>query len=96
MGTSTLPAPATTRPRQSLIGVVTAARMPKTIVVKVTRKVQHRLYKRVVHVVKKFYAHDESGEARAGDTVRIIETRPLSKMKRWRLVEVLARSRGAE
>jgi small subunit ribosomal protein S17 len=79
------------RRRQQLIGVVTGARMQKTIVVKVTRLVQHRLYQRVVRVSKKFYAHDEQGEARPGDTVRIVETRPLSKLKRWRLAEVVAR-----
>ncbi len=79
------------RPRQGLIGVVTSAKMQKTIVVRVTRRVQHRLYQRVVRVNKKFYAHDEQGEARAGDTVRIVETRPMSKLKRWRLAEVVAR-----
>ena len=84
------------RPRQSKIGVVTSARMQKTIVVKVTRRVQHGMYKRVVSVHKKFYAHDEAGEARPGDTVRIVETRPLSKLKRWRLAEIVARSTRAE
>ncbi len=79
------------RPRQQMIGVVTSAKMQKTIVVKVTRMVQHGLYQRVVRVSKKFYAHDEQGEARAGDTVRIVETRPLSKLKRWRLAEVVTR-----
>jgi small subunit ribosomal protein S17 len=84
------------RPRQSLVGVVTSAKMQKTIVVKVTRTVQHRTYKRVVRVSKKFYAHDEQGEARPGDTVRIVETRPLSKLKRWRLAEVLGRTTGID
>jgi small subunit ribosomal protein S17 len=78
--------------RQELVGVVTGARMQKTIVVKVTRTTQHPLYRRVVRSGKKYYAHDESGEARVGDTVRIVSTRPLSKLKRWRLKEVLARS----
>jgi small subunit ribosomal protein S17 len=82
--------------RQQLVGVVTSARMQKTIVVKVTRLVQHRLYQRVVRVSKNFYAHDEQGEARPGDTVRIVETRPLSKLKRWRLAEVVARRTRAE
>jgi len=77
--------------RQALTGVVTSASMQKTIVVKVTRLVEHRRYQRVVRVTKKFYAHDEQGEARKGDTVRIVETRPLSKLKRWRLAEVVAR-----
>ncbi len=84
------------RRRQSKIGVVTSARMQKTIVVKVTRLVQHPFYQRVVRVSKKFYAHDESGEARPGDTVRIVETRPLSKLKRWRLAEVVSRSTTVE
>jgi small subunit ribosomal protein S17 len=81
--------------RQELVGVVTSARMHKTIVVKVTRATQHPLYHRVVRSVKKYYAHDETGEARAGDTVRIAATRPLSKLKRWRLKEVVARSTRA-
>ena len=78
--------------RQELVGVVTSARMQKTIVVKVTRTVQHPLYQRVVRTAKKYYAHDENGEAREGDTVRIAASRPLSKLKRWRLVEVMGRS----
>ena len=78
--------------RQELIGVVTSAKMQKTIVVKVTRTTQHPLYQRVIRSGKKYYAHDDSGEARVGDTVRIVSTRPLSKLKRWRLKEVIARS----
>jgi len=78
--------------RQELVGVVTSAKMEKTIVVKVTRATQHPLYRRVVRSAKKYYAHDEAGEARVGDTVRIVSTRPLSKLKRWRLKEVVARS----
>src|ERR1700689_569725 len=77
--------------RKQLVGVVTSAKMQKTIVVKVTRQVQHRLYQRYLRVSKKFYAHDEAGEAKLGDTVRIIETRPMSKLKRWRLAEVMSR-----
>lgn len=82
--------------RQELTGVVTSAKMQKTIVVKVTRLVQHKLYRRVVRVSKKFYAHDEEREARPGDTVRIVETRPMSRLKRWRLAEVVSRSTRAE
>ncbi|MFZ0520236.1 MAG: 30S ribosomal protein S17 [Candidatus Acidiferrales bacterium] len=78
--------------RQELIGIVTSTKMQKTIVVKVTRAVQHPLYQRVVRHAKKYYAHDETGEARVGDTVQIVSTRPLSKLKRWRLKEVLQRS----
>ncbi len=81
--------------RQELTGVVTSAKMQKTIVVKVIRAVQHPLYHRVVRSAKKYYAHDETGDARVGDTVRIVSTRPLSKLKRWRLEEVLARSSRA-
>jgi small subunit ribosomal protein S17 len=81
--------------RQELTGVVTSAKMQKTIVVKVIRAVQHPLYQRVVRHAKKYYAHDETGEARVGDTVRIVSTRPLSKLKRWRLEEVIARSTRA-
>jgi small subunit ribosomal protein S17 len=77
--------------RHEMVGVVTSAKMQKTIVVRVTRQIQHKLYQRYIRVHKKFYAHDEQGEARPGDTVRIVETRPMSKLKRWRLAEVLAR-----
>jgi small subunit ribosomal protein S17 len=81
--------------RQEVVGVVTSHKMQKTIVVKVTRASQHPLYHRVVRKAKKYYAHDESGEARIGDTVRIVSTRPLSKLKRWRLKEVVQRSTRA-
>lgn len=81
------------RRRQRRIGQVVSSRMDKTIVVKVTRRVQHPLYKRVIKVRKKFYAHDEQNQCREGDWVRIEETRPLSKLKRWRLVEVMQRAR---
>lgn len=79
-----------------LIGKVTSAKMQKTIVVEVTRLVQHPKYRRVVRISKKFYAHDEKREAKAGDTVRISSARPLSKLKRWRLKEVLTRNASAE
>jgi small subunit ribosomal protein S17 len=82
--------------RQEKIGLVTSAKMSKTIVVKVTRLTEHRLYGRVLRVTKKFYAHDESGQAQPGDRVRIVETRPMSKLKRWRLVEVLGHRGSAE
>ena len=81
--------------RQELEGIVTSTKMQKTIVVKVTRAVQHPLYHRVVRHAKKYYAHDETGEAKVGDTVQIASTRPLSKLKRWRLEEVVARSTRA-
>ena len=83
------------RARQELTGVVTSAKMEKTIIVKVTRLVQHKLYRRVIRKTKKFYAHDEERTAKPGDTVRIVETRPMSKLKRWRLAEVVTRSTRA-
>jgi small subunit ribosomal protein S17 len=84
-----------THRQQFKVGVVTSTKMQKTIVVRVTRMVEHPLYTRVVRLSKKFYAHDENGEARMGDTVRIVETRPTSKLKRWRLAEVVQRSSRA-
>jgi small subunit ribosomal protein S17 len=66
--------------------------MAKTIVVEVIRRVPHPLYKRIISKRRKFYAHDEQGEAMVGDVVRIIECRPLSKLKRWQLKEVLRKA----
>jgi len=80
--------------RKEVVGEVVANRMQKTIVVQVTRKKAHPFYGRVVARNKKFYAHDEKSEAKVGDRVRIEETRPLSKTKRWRLVEVVKKSSG--
>ena len=74
------------------VGEVVSTKMTKTIVVEVGRRVPHRLYKRIVARRKKFYAHDEDGVAKMGDVVRIIESRPLSKTKKWRLVEVVRRA----
>ena len=74
------------------IGSVVSARMAKTIVVEVIRRVPHPLYKRIINKRRKFYAHDETGEAKVGDVVRIIECRPLSKLKRWQLKEVLRKA----
>ncbi len=71
------------------IGQVVSTKMAKTVVVEVTRRVPHPLYKRIVTRRSRFYAHDEAGDAKVGDTVRIIESRPLSRLKRWRLGEVL-------
>ena len=81
--------------RQELIGRVTSAKMKKTIVVEVLRLVQHPKYRRVVRIAKKFYAHDEKREAKQGDTVRIVSSRPLSRLKRWRLKEVLTPAAAA-
>jgi small subunit ribosomal protein S17 len=66
--------------------------MAKTIVVQVTRRVQHPIYKRIITKRNKFYAHDENQTARTGDVVRIVEARPMSKLKRWALGEVIRRS----
>ena len=74
------------------IGSVVSAKMAKTIVVEVTRRVPHPLYKRIVSKRRKFYAHDEQGQAKIGDVVRIIECRPLSKLKRWQLKEVVRKA----
>ena len=83
--------------RQVLTGRVTSAKMQKTIVVEVLRLVQHPKYRRVVRISKKFYAHDEKRQAKTGDTVRIVASRPMSKLKRWRLKEVvLTRNASAE
>jgi small subunit ribosomal protein S17 len=97
MTTETLSATADTRgERTVLTGKVTSAKMEKTIVVEVTRLVQHPKYRRVVRISKKFYAHDEARKAKPGDTVRIMASRPMSKLKRWRLKEVLTRSASAK
>jgi len=78
--------------RKTREGIVVSDCQDKTIVVEVTRRSSHTLYKKVVKSTKKYYAHDESNEAKIGDKVNITETRPLSKTKRWRLVKVLGQS----
>lgn len=75
--------------RKTRIGVVTSNKMTKTITVAVERKVKHPIYGKFVKKTTKFHAHDEKNEASIGDVVRIMETRPLSKTKRWRLVEIV-------
>ena len=74
------------------VGEVVSTKMAKTIVVAVEMRKAHPKYKRIVRSTKKFYAHDEQGSARLGDVVRIRETRPLSKLKRWNLEEIVRRS----
>ncbi len=84
-----------TRHHQEKVGIVTSAKMQKTIVVEVHRKVQHPVYKRYITKRSRFMAHDEHGKAHEGDMVRIVESRPLSKNKRWSLKEVIrAAARG--
>lgn len=78
--------------KKERIGEVISNKMTKTIVVRVERRIPHPRFKKVVTQYRKFYAHDEKGEAKTGDRVRIQETRPLSKTKSWRLVEVVARN----
>ena len=82
--------------RKERVGEVVSDKMAKTIVVRVERRFQHPRYKKVVTSFSKFYAHDEKSEAKPGDRVRIQESRPLSKLKRWRLVEVVERNAEPE
>ncbi len=79
--------------RKTRIGVVSSNKMDKTITVGVLRKVKHPLYGKFVKKTTKFHVHDEKQEAGIGDTVRIMETRPLSKTKRWRLVEIVEKAK---
>ncbi len=85
-----------TERRNEKVGHVVSTKMQKTIVVEVEMRKAHPKYKRVVRQTKKFYAHDEANTARVGDMVRIRETRPLSKLKRWQLQEILRRSALAQ
>ena len=80
-------------PRKVREGLVVSAKMDKTVVVAVIDRVQHRRYGKTLQRTKRLYAHDETNDAREGDRVRVSETRPLSKQKRWRVVEVLERAR---
>ena len=79
--------------RRVIQGVVTSDKMDKTRTVQVVRQIRHPLYKKFVKQTKKYMAHDEANDSHAGDTVLLMETRPLSKNKRWRLVEVVERAR---
>ncbi len=79
--------------RKQRIGLVTSASMDKSITISVERRLQHPIYGKFVKKSKKFMVHDEKNECNVGDTVKIMETRPLSKRKRWRLVEILERAK---
>ena len=79
--------------RKTRIGVVVSDKMEKTITVEIRTRVKHPLYGKIMNSTKKFKAHDENNEAGIGDTVRIMETRPLSKDKRWRLVEIVEKAK---
>ena len=93
--TTTATAPAAEKDRRpgrkTRTGQVISSSMNKTIVVRTVTRVPHAKFGKIVKQMKKFYAHDEENKARMGDTVRIMETRPLSKLKRWRLVEVMGK-----
>jgi small subunit ribosomal protein S17 len=78
--------------RKERVGEVVSNKMTRTIVIRVERRHPHPQFKKVVTTYKKLYAHDEKQEAREGDRVRVVETRPLSKLKRWRLVEIIERA----
>ena len=79
--------------RKTRVGKVVSDKMEKTVVVSIERRVEHPVYGKMVRRTKKLKAHDEQNEAKTGDTVRIMETRPLSKDKRWRVVEIIERAR---
>ncbi len=81
--------------RKVLLGEVVSDRMDKTITVRVERRIRHSVYERVVKRSKKYHVHDEQNQCHIGDQVRIIETRPLSKTKRWRLLEVVRQGAGS-
>jgi small subunit ribosomal protein S17 len=87
--------PAPRARRKERVGEVLSNKMNKTIVVEVQRRFPHQRFKKIVTAYEKFYAHDEKNEAHPGDRVRIEETRPLSKTKRWRLVEIVERGEAA-
>ena len=80
-------------PRKVRTGVVVSDAMDKTVLVRIDRKVTHPLYRKTVRRSSKFAAHDEQNEAHVGDTVRVMETRPISKSKRWRVVEIVERAK---
>lgn len=75
--------------RKERVGQVVSTKMQKTVIVETTTRVPHPRFGKIVKQIKRFYVHDEEGKAQLGDVVRIMETRPLSKLKRWRLVEIL-------
>lgn len=79
--------------RKTRVGTVVSAAMNKSIVVRIDSTKKHSMYTKPVKISSKLYAHDETNDAKAGDTVRVMETRPLSKMKRWRLVEIVERAK---
>jgi small subunit ribosomal protein S17 len=89
----TAEAPAGRTPRRTKIGIVTSNKMQKSITVEVSRKEKHPIYGKFINKTSRFMAHDETNQCGVGDKVRIMETRPLSKRKRWRLVEVIEKAK---
>jgi small subunit ribosomal protein S17 len=87
------PTTPTSNPRKVREGLVVSSKMDKTVVVAVTDRVRHRRYGKTLQRTRKLYAHDEANDAKEGDRVRLSETRPLSRQKRWRVIEVLERAR---
>lgn len=87
-------ATAVKRQPKAMVGRVVSTKMQKTVVVAVNKTQHHRLYKRAIRVKRKYFAHDESDALVLGDVVRIVETRPLSRMKRWRVTEIVRRAAG--
>lgn len=83
----------TRKSRKTRTGVVTSNKMDKTVVVSITTKTKHPIYGKFVNKTTKFYAHDAKNECGIGDTVKIMETRPLSKLKRWRVVEIVEKAK---
>jgi len=80
-------------PRKVREGIVSSSKMDRTLVIEIIERVRHPKYNKFVTRTKKLYAHDEANDANVGDRVRVMETRPLSKLKRWRLVEILERAK---
>ncbi|MEC9048694.1 MAG: 30S ribosomal protein S17 [Planctomycetota bacterium] len=80
--------------RKTARGIVMSNKMDKTLVVQVNRKVRHPVYEKFVSKKTKLYAHDDQGEAKVGDVVEIVQTRPLSKLKRWRLLRIVQKANG--
>jgi small subunit ribosomal protein S17 len=89
-------APKAARRENTKIGVVISDKMEKTRTIAVQRSVRHPFYKKIIRRTSTFHAHDEKNVSKAGDTVKIVETRPLSKLKRWRLVEVIEKAKATE
>jgi len=93
--TESATAPAEKGRQKEFVGRVISNKMQKTVVVAVEKTRHHRLYKRAIKLTRKYYAHDESDSLQVGDQVRIVETRPLSKLKRWRVAEVMRKTVGS-